>query len=346
MKFVVILSFIGLATAIPRQEKASALLSTPTDLTEHEASVFEDIVSSGIAQIVEFTSSDSIDSVVMKSGADSPHLPVVQMHGMGDFAANPMGMVPLKNAISKRLNGTYVTNVALASNVVEDMLSSFLQIMDKEIDNFAKAVQADANLAGGFNAIGYSQGGLIIRGYIEKYNNPPVNTFISVHGILMGVAGFPHCNYSSSICKMFDNFLGAAAYNAISQNILAQADYLRDPLRIEQFLEHSIWMPYINNEKDANSTYTSNLASLKQMVCVKALEDTMVWPNESEWWGFYKDGSTTDLLEMENTPWYLNNTFGLKTLGDAGKITKLTTPGDHLQFDEAFLLGLVDKYLQ
>jgi palmitoyl-protein thioesterase len=86
----------------------------------------------------------------------------------GDFADNPMGMIPLRNAISKELDGTYVTNVALGKTISEDILSSFIDIMEREIDLFADVVRNDNNLANGFNAIGYSQGALTIRGYIEK----------------------------------------------------------------------------------------------------------------------------------------------------------------------------------
>jgi len=38
------------------------------------------------------------------------------MHGMGDYADNPMGMIPFRDAISKRLNNTYVVNAKLASS--------------------------------------------------------------------------------------------------------------------------------------------------------------------------------------------------------------------------------------
>jgi len=281
----------------------------------------------------------------MKPGHLSPHRPVIQMHGMGDYANNPMGMIPLKNLISNRLNGTYVTNIALGKNMIDDMMGSFLEVMDKEVDVFAAAVRADKNLAGGFNAIGYSQGGLIIRGYVEKYNNPPVHVFISIHGPFVGVAGFPHCNFSSSICKLFDNFLGAMAYTSFSQSMLAQANYLRDPLRIPQYLQHSTYLPEVNNERTVNATFTSNLESLDKLVCVKALQDTMVIPNESEWWGFYADGSATKVLSKEDTTWYQQDLFGLRTLVAAGKYVTYTTPGDHLQFDDKFLLSLVDQYL-
>eukprot|EP00299_Pterocystis_sp_00344_P012299 c5880_g1_i1.p1 GENE.c5880_g1_i1~~c5880_g1_i1.p1 ORF type:complete len:358 (-),score=95.29 c5880_g1_i1:19-1065(-) len=348
MRCVVLLSFCALTLALPHANLATRFPDFSKQfLTTDVNELIEAVRLSGIAQIVELETTENQGAdVPMKSGADSPYVPVVQMHGMGDFADNPLGMVPLKKAISKELNGTYVMNAALGPNIPEDMMGSFLEIMDKEVEMFAKSVRADTNLASGFNAIGYSQGALIIRGYIEKYNDPPVQNFISIHGPLVGVAGFPHCNFSSEICKLFDNFLGEAAYNAISQNILAQANYFRDPLRISQYLAHNIWLPLINNENSVNDTRKANFASLKQLVCVKALGDTMVWPNESEWWGFYQDNSTSELWTMKDTPWFQQDTFGLQTLVNSNRYSTYTTPGDHLQFDESFLLGLVDKYFK
>jgi palmitoyl-protein thioesterase len=40
--------------------------------------------------------------------------------------------------------------------------------MDASVDVFAAKIQADPNLALGFNAIGFSQGNSLIRGYIQK----------------------------------------------------------------------------------------------------------------------------------------------------------------------------------
>jgi palmitoyl-protein thioesterase len=47
------------------------------------------------------------------------------------------------------------------------------------VDEFAATVRADPQLAKGFNLIGHSQGGLIARAYIERYNDPPVHNFIT-----------------------------------------------------------------------------------------------------------------------------------------------------------------------
>merc|ERR1712159_499658 len=63
--------------------------------------------------------------------------------------------------------------------------------MDKSVDVFAKKIRADPNLKNGFNAIGFSQGNSLIRGYIQKYNDPPINYALHVHGTVSGVAGFP-----------------------------------------------------------------------------------------------------------------------------------------------------------
>jgi palmitoyl-protein thioesterase len=88
--------------------------------------------------------------------------------------------------------------------------------MWKEVENFAKFVRADEKLKDGFNAVGLSQGNLIIRGYIEKYNDPKVFNFVSIHGPMLGVAGFPHCDMSWGVCDLFDKLLGDLAYLPIA----------------------------------------------------------------------------------------------------------------------------------
>jgi len=65
---------------------------------------------------------------------------------------------------------------------------------------------------------------------------------------------------------------------------------------------------------------------------IKALQDTMIDPKDSEWWGSYAVGSTSTVLPMAQTAWYQQDTFGLQTLDKAGRLTFNTSTGDHLQF--------------
>ena len=93
---------------------------------------------------------------------------------------------------------SYSVCVPSADSWLRDTLSGFLMNMDANVEAFAAAVQADENLASGFNAVGFSQGNSIIRGYIQKYNDPPVLSFLSVHGTVSGVTSLPNCDPAGS----------------------------------------------------------------------------------------------------------------------------------------------------
>merc|ERR1711907_231020 len=105
-------------------------------------------------------------------------------------------------------------------------------------------------------------------------------------------------------------------------------------------------MPYINNEVKGkeNATYSANFKSLEKLVLVMAEGDTMVHPKESEHFGYFKDGSDTELIAMKDAAWYTEDWFGLKSLDEAKKIDFYSTPGNHLRFTEDFLKQMVQKY--
>lgn len=304
----------------------------------------------GQGQIVQMAERPGTEDILAAG-----NLPVVMMHGMGDFAENPMGMVPLRKLIAQEAN-TYVHSVAICSKPdqysdcdSEDQDNGFLMTMDDQVEQFARVVRADPKLAGGFNAIGFSQGNLLIRGYIHRFNNPPVRNFVSMHGVMMGVAGLPQCPTTvpglGALCRTMNWLMGFGVYTGFVQSHLAQANYFRDPLALEKYREDGHFLPDINNERaEHNNTYSTNFASLDSLALVMAEDDTMVHPKESEHFGFFQDGSEQKLVSMKDAPWYNQDWFGLKALDDAHKITFYSTPGNHLRFTEQFLIQMVKKY--
>merc|ERR1711934_1266511 len=221
--------------------------------------------------------------------------------------------------------------------------------MNDNVDVWAKAIKNETKLAGGFNAVGFSQGNSVIRGYIQKYNDPPVNTFLSVHGTVSGVASFPSCNPSGllgPVCRLLSKFVvGPGAYTELIQKRLFQADYFRQPdaLNHASYKAHSQLAQWNNEGDKVDPTINANFAKVKRWAMIKAMKDSMIYPNDGEWWGsFAADGKTR--LAMNETDWYKKDLFGLKTADQAGKIFFNSTTGDHLQFTEAELFGWVDKY--
>merc|ERR1719482_2171009 len=149
--------------------------------------------------------------------------------------------------------GTYSVCIPTGTRMT-DTINGFFMTMDKNVDVFAANIRKDPKLAGGFNCVGFSQGNSLCRGYIQKYNDPPVNSFMSVHGTVMGVSAFPSCFRQEKplglVCKALAEVLGDAAYAKIVQDILFQADYYRHNVgpTAHRYLKNS-QLAAMNNEK-------------------------------------------------------------------------------------------------
>lgn len=67
--------------------------------------------------------------------------------------------------------------------------------------------------------------GLVWFGW-QRYNDPPVNTHLSIHGPLVGVAALPSCQERDDVCQNIDALLAKVAYTAKMQDFLFQVGRL------------------------------------------------------------------------------------------------------------------------
>ena len=273
--------------------------------------------------------------------------PTVTAHGMGDSCFNE-GMGRITELIGN-LTAQYAKCVPTGANQRADTDNGFFMTMDKNVDVFAENIRSDPRLKDGFHCVGFSQGNSLCRGYIQKYNEPPVKTFLSVHGTVSGVAGFPNCNPAGPlgpICKQISHLCGDLAYSALAQGLLFQVDYFRDPLRVQTdaYKQHSQLAAWNNEGDEVNSTFKANFGKTVRFAMIKAAKDSMVFPNEGEHWGHFADGSLSKVLTMKETRWYTDDLFGLRTADEAGRILFNTTAGDHLEFSTAELAWWVHNY--
>ncbi len=226
--------------------------------------------------------------------------------------------------------------------------------MDASIDIFATKVKNDPKLKDGFNAVGFSQGNNLIRGYIARYNNPPVKTFLSINGVNAGVGAVPYCmtpqssyRKSSKICNALMEVASHRAYSTFAQQHSFQANYWRDPRKSqrENYRTYS-QLAQLNNEGMAvNWTLNDNFAKTNRFVWVMAKNDRMVWPKEGEHWGAPNPNNPfNDILPMNQTQWYRDDLFGLRTADEAGKNFFESFVGDHLEFTLEDFEGWIKKY--
>jgi len=273
--------------------------------------------------------------------------PTVTGHGMGDSCFNA-GMKQITEIIGTT-TGQYSTCIATGNSKISDTADGFFMNMNKNVEVFAQKIRADPKLKDGFNCVGFSQGNSLCRGYIQFYNDPPVVNFLSVHGTVSGVAGFPNCNPTGllgPVCKLLAELTGDLAYGEAMQNDLFQADYFRDPKRVQTdaYKANSQIAQWNNEGNTVNATFKENFGKTKRFAMIKALGDTMIFPNEGEWWGHFEDGSLSKVLTMKETEWYKQDLFGLKTADEAGKILFNTTSGNHLEFSQEQLIWWVQNY--
>ena len=113
---------------------------------------------------------------------------------------------------------------------------------------------------------------------------------------------------------------------------MGPAGYHRDHNNFESYLEHSAFLPYLNNEKYHAKTNMNKqrFESLNHLLMVKFMYDPIIYPMESAFFGeINSDGKE---VPMEQTTIYQQNTFGLRTLNESGRIDRQVIDGVHLMF--------------
>ena len=106
-----------------------------------------------------------------------PH-PVIVWHGLGD-SAYAEGMQDFAKSLKEAFPGIYVHLVTLADSTSADQKAGFFGNVNDQVEQVCQQVAAVPELQGGADAIGFSQGGQLMRAYIERCNNPPIRNLVT-----------------------------------------------------------------------------------------------------------------------------------------------------------------------
>ena len=152
----------------------------------------------------------------------------------------------------------------------------------------------------------------------------------------MGVDKIPHC-FSGVVCDMVNAIAKNLVYEKEVQDNLVPAGYFRDPSNLDGYLKGSVFLPALNNEieqtSDAALARKQRFEALNGAMLIMFSNDTMISPRETAW--FQPHDKHDKVLPINQTDFYNNDYIGLKTLDDAGNVTRIMWDGDHLQFTTA-----------
>jgi palmitoyl-protein thioesterase len=223
---------------------------------------------------------------------------------------------------------TYVRSMEVG-NGAED---SVRLTMDEQVRIFCENVYADENLKEGFNVIGFSQGGLITRGYLQRCNKFPVINYISW--------ATPHAGQFGILTKLIPPFvsvlLGRAPYSDEAQKSLSLPGYWKDPYSYNLYLEKSSFLADLNNERLAkNATYKKRLTSVKNMMLLHSTEDEVIGPPSSGWFEFYKlytgPGPQGVIVPLRESLFYKLDFLGIRKLDETGRLHLHTSDCNHAE---------------
>jgi palmitoyl-protein thioesterase len=177
---------------------------------------------------------------------------------------------------------------------------------------------------------------MVARGYIERHNTPPVHNFVSLAGPVNGVYGVPDFNElcPDNICpwlvEIMDLISEGGYAEPVLQHLVTFAQYWRDPIHYQAYLNSSAFLADINNERETvNPLYKKNFVQLNAVALILAELDRIVIPKESEHFGYFALGNDTTIVPMNQTRIYQQDLFGLKTLDEAGRLHFFSVPCGH-----------------
>lgn len=299
---------------------------------------------------VALISSPTINQEIISQDASVENVPVLQnyrpvviWHGLGDNY-NSSGIRTVVDLFDQHYPGIEVYSIALDQDASNDQQMSVFGDANAEVEQTCEKLSKIASLSSGFDAIGFSQGGLFLRALAQKCLDINVANLITFGSPHMGISELPLCKQTDWICKRRNAFLKRQVWHDSVQKRVIPAQYFRDPKELDKYLQYSNFLADINNERESiNKTYSSRLSNLENLVLIDFLQDTTLVPKESA--KFYDVSPNDDLIEYNQTKIYQQDRLGLKSLDDANKIQFLSIDADHMDISPLFLEDIATKYI-
>ena len=255
--------------------------------------------------------------------------PVILMHGVS-ASAHEMDLI--HKLINETHPGTIVTNLAVFEGNPSSWSHNLAFQVDGVMAKIRKVINRNPQLyEGGYHFVCKSQGALICRCIVEAMDDHRVHTFVSLAGPQLGVFGDGYFQFLKRIglpewfIQDTADEMWRVAYSWLGQKF-SVGNMWHDYHHFREYFKYDLFLP--NYTDFATPTMRSNFMRLQKAVfCVGSGSpfDGGIEPWQTGAWGFW-DGNGS-MLNITEHPFYVNDTFGLRSLDESGRLELTVVPG-------------------
>lgn len=252
-------------------------------------------------------------------------LPIVILHGIASNAENMETFADWLQCKFERK----VYNVEIGNG----RKTSLFMPLEQQLAILCETLYDEEALAGGFDFIGMSQGGLLARGYVERCNKYPVRNLINLVSPNGGV-------YIPTKIDMYEPFY---------QQHLSLSGYWRDPTDLATYLQNCSYLPVLNNERvtTLSKQYKANILSLTNYVLIWSPNDEVLKPPASGKFSVFD--INYNIIPLEETALYIQDLLGLRTLAERKQLSMYETNCSHVEHNDPVcfdqLYDILQEYL-
>lgn len=203
--------------------------------------------------------------------------------------------------------------------------------------------EEEAHLQNGFTLLGISQGGLIGRAILQRCETGKyIKRLITINSPHNGIALLPLFSPQNPA----NDFFAHVCYAGSSSTYFGPCSYFNSlKFKNEHFAaQNSIFD--LNNQGRINQQYIDRVQGLELFVAISSTGDTIVQPNNSAVFGFYKDHEYSQLIDWEQTDNFKENRSGLKELEINGRFFRCSISGQHVMISGKNLQKLVVDFAE
>ncbi|RDW67329.1 palmitoyl-protein thioesterase family protein [Aspergillus mulundensis] len=286
-----------------------------------------------------------LSAALPTSSSELTPLPLVIWHGLGDDYTRA-GLKEVASLAESINPGTYVHIIHIGDSASSDRQATFLGNVSDQVSTVCAQLAAEPILstAPAINALGFSQGGQFLRAYVERCNKPPIRNLVTFGSQHNGIFEFQACSWGDFVCRGAEALLRLGRWSNLVQSRFVPAQYFRDPVELDEYLENSNFLADVNNERVLkNVTYKKNLSSLNRFAMFMFEDDTIVHPKESSW--FAEVNTTTgEVTPLRERDIYKEDWLGLRELDEKGALEFGMLSGEHMQLADEDLKKVFTEY--